>query len=92
MADDDAVMGIELTPNPNMSKGDYIKWNLEGATRILTKRPWDYEITTMVYNIHKEILRSRGATDADFAEGDKFINGLVKVIKDAIEKHQQPLG
>lgn len=91
MTDENDVMGIELTPNPNMSNGDYIKWNLEGATRILTKRPRDYEITTMVYNIHKEILRGRGATDADFAEGDTFIDGLVKVIKDTIAKYQQSL-
>ena len=75
---DDKIPEVEFRINPDMSDESYIRWNVEGASRRLRQAPQESDITLMVYNIHKDILRDRGASESDFAEGDKVIDDLMK--------------
>jgi len=73
-----ANVEIRAEINPNLSNEDYIKWNVAGASRQIRRAPQELELTLMIYDLHKQVLRGRGATDSDFAEGDKIIDDLVK--------------
>ncbi len=64
---------IRVVINPDMSNYEYIAWNVAGCVRTLKNSPFEYSITLKVYELHKEILRNRGASEEELAVGDKFV-------------------
>ncbi|HIG97666.1 MAG TPA: hypothetical protein HA230_04975 [Candidatus Aenigmarchaeota archaeon] len=61
---------FELFPDDNSA---YLVWNVAGCVRRLRDAPHEYDITLMVYEIHKDILRKRGISDDDLNVGDRYV-------------------
>lgn len=61
---------VELFPVDNNA---YLAWNVAGCVRRLGEAPNEYDITLMVYEIHKNILRRRGVTEEDLKVGDRYV-------------------
>ena len=69
---------LELRINVGMSNEEYLRWNIEGASRMLRQRPEETAITFAVYRLHKEVLRTRGVPVYEFEQGDRIIEDIVK--------------
>lgn len=74
----DEIPKLEIIINGNMTNEEYIRWNIAGASRRLRDAPQETELTLMIYNVHKIILRARGVTEPEFYEGNKIIDEIVK--------------
>ncbi len=78
MSIEEKIPRIHVAVNEDMSNEEYIRWNIQGATRGLAQTPDEATITLMVYDIHKNILRKRGVKESDFVEGDRIIEEIKK--------------
>jgi hypothetical protein len=61
---------VELFPEDNNA---YLAWNVAGCVRKLRAAPNEYDITLVVYEIHKDILRRRGVSEDDLKVGDRYV-------------------
>ncbi|HLC67693.1 MAG TPA: hypothetical protein VJI12_02300 [archaeon] len=70
MADEPLRIDIELSPDNNQ---DYLAWNVAGCVRMLRDVPHEHEITLMVYELHKNVLRRQGVTEEELSVGDRYV-------------------
>ena len=58
----------------------YYNWNIGNAARVIVRKPEEYEITLMVYRLHKTILANSGFDSRKLEEGDDKLIELIKKI------------
>jgi|GEM_PF-1814955 hypothetical protein len=90
-----ATVGIDSTTQIpkidiefNMPPAVHYRWNIVSAARTLVEKPEERELTLMVYNIHKKILRGSGVSEEALERGDKrLIKRVEMYVKEANLRH-----
>ena len=70
MPDKPMRIEFELFSQDNSS---YITWNVAECVKLLRDAPHESSITLMVYQIHRDILSSRGVSEDDLKIGDRYV-------------------